>query len=122
MSKVFKNKFLGKIQKPEEDPLEKDIEGPVSRYAKNKGVISDKFKSENKRSVPDRIFTFKKGAIVFIEFKRLGKTPTEKQDDDHVARRENNSIVVVVDNKPLGFWTIDFFIWYDKLNGKLFNV
>lgn len=64
--------------------LERDIEHRVVDIAKKHGWLSFKFVSPAQRGVPDRIF-MKGGRIVFIEFKALGKKPTDLQD--HIIRK-----------------------------------
>ncbi len=59
--------------------LESEIEKAVCDYAKSKGLISYKFTSPNRRSVPDRLFCGPDGIHFFIEFKAPGKKPTVKQ-------------------------------------------
>jgi hypothetical protein len=108
---VFQNKFLNKPQVTEKNILESEVEGSVKRYAKSKGVIVDKFTSPSKRSVPDDIFTFPPhGWVVFIEFKKPGKKPTEKQALDHEKRRAVGAHVFVVDNVAYGKRIIDYYL------------
>ena len=96
-----------KMFKPPKPPserkiLEKDIEDPVVRFARSKGMVVFKFKSPSNRSVPDRIF-FPKGVPAFlIEFKAPGKKPTEKQNNKIEQIRATGTIVYVVDNVEEG--------------------
>ena len=80
------------------DPLEATIERQVCAHAKSKGIPSRKFVTPNRRSAPDRIFLPGKGQCFFIEFKRLGKKPTEGQYREHTRLREDGYEVYVVDN------------------------
>lgn len=88
--------------------LEKHIEKPVCRYAKNTHhMIAEKFTSPAKRSVPDQLFTTVHGVIFFIEFKAPGEVPTEKQGKDHKKRRDKGCLVFVVDDIDQGKAIID---------------
>ena len=58
---------------------EAKIEAAVCRYAKTLGILSYKFTSPARRSVPDRIFLYR-GHVFFIEFKAPGKKPTGGQE------------------------------------------
>lgn len=101
--------------------LEKDIEGKNRVYAKSKGVMFDKFVSEGKRSVPDRMLTFPNGLIVFIEYKAPGKRATEKQWQDHCRRRAFNVLVYVIDDIDAGVWLIDKLIDLDINQENFYN-
>ena len=90
-----------------ENPLEKKIEANNKKYAEKFGIIFEKFKSPQKRSVPDQMLTFRNGLIAFIEYKRLGKHATEKQFRDHQKRRANNVLVYVIDEMASGRWLIN---------------
>ncbi len=59
-------------------PSEKAIEKKVVAWATAQGFYTRKFSSPAHRGVPDRIF-IRKGCVVFLEFKRPGKEPTELQ-------------------------------------------
>lgn len=91
--------------------LEKDIEDRVCRYAKKLGITAEKFTSPAKRSVPDRLLTFKveSGVApnVFIEFKATGKRATPKQSLDHSKRRKQGSLVYVIDDVTIGKSVVD---------------
>ena len=100
------------IKKPPRKLLEKDIEGAVCDYARRKGVMAEKFTSPNKRSVPDRIFLFPGGKVVFIEFKAPGKKPTEMQKRDHDKRRALGFVVMVVDDVNMGKKIVDSALGY----------
>lgn len=88
--------------------LEKDIEGPVCRYARTKhGMLVEKFTSPGKRSVPDDMFSCTGGFVFFIEFKAPGKTASEKQAKDHERRRTMGFEVFVVDDIEEGKRIVD---------------
>ena len=89
---------------------ESDVQTTVTRYAKSKGLLGEKFSSPGKRSVPDYMYSINCGFIFFIEYKAPGKTPTTKQDKDHKKRRERGCYVFVVDDIHLGKWIIDLMI------------
>jgi len=87
--------------------LEKDIENPVCKYARAKGLLAYKFTSPNRRSVPDRIFIGPDGLVFFIEFKAPGAKPTESQAREIRRLRALGHIVEVVDNVLKGQRLID---------------
>lgn len=93
---------------PEKQLLERDVEGPVKKYAKNRhSMLVDKFVSPSKRSVPDDLFTNNHGYMFFIEFKAPGEEPTEKQSLDHKKRRAKGVSVFVIDDIEEGKRLID---------------
>ncbi len=96
---------------------EADIEQRVCYYAKSKyGILTDKFTSPNRRSVPDRIFSAPNGRVFFIEFKAVGKKPTAQQLRDHSRRRALGQHIYVVDNTELGKKIIDYETVYAALS------
>jgi len=78
---------------------EKDIEGYGKKQVEKIGGMSEKFRSVNKRSVPDRIDTFPYGILFFVEYKAPGKKPTDLQLKDHRKRRALGQKVLVIDTK-----------------------
>ncbi len=58
---------------------ESTIEGKARKYALEQGIACYKFKSDNNRAVPDRLFINTWGVTFYIEFKAPGKKPTEAQ-------------------------------------------
>ncbi|ATN93268.1 hypothetical protein [Marinobacter phage PS6] len=100
----------GKVEK--RALLEKDVEDPVCRYARNRhGMKAEKFTSPSRRAVPDRLFSVKTkspgGFAFFIEFKAPGKEATEKQAKDHKERRKMGFKVFVVDDITRGKRIVD---------------
>lgn len=77
--------------------LERDIEAYLVKRCKEIGALCDKFTSPQRRSVPDRLITFK-GRVLFIELKATGKKPTEAQVRDHERRRAAGAEVVWLDS------------------------
>lgn len=82
--------------------LEKDIEKAVCDYARKNGVLSYKFTSPARRSVPDRLFICPSGRMFFIEFKREGEQPTAAQAVEIAKIRKQGVPVYVIDNVPSG--------------------
>ena len=76
------------------EPLEKEIQSACIRWARDKGAYCRKFSSPANRSVPDYIVLYR-GGVVFVEFKREGKAPTEKQKEEHDAIRNAFGVVWV---------------------------
>ncbi len=72
---------------------EKDVEQYLVRQVERLNGIPYKFKSPQRRSVPDRLCVFPKGIAAFVECKALDQIPTEAQyreldrltDRDHWA-------------------------------------
>ena len=89
------------------DPLEKVIEARVCRYAKNQGMMTYKFTSPNRASVPDRLLITAAGTVFFIEFKRLGKKPTPAQAREIQRIRDSHVNVFIVDSILAGRLVID---------------
>lgn len=73
------------------------IEKKCCEWAKSNEWLVYKFVSPNNRAVPDRIF-IKRGEVVFVEFKALGKKPTKLQERIITRLRENGATVHVIDN------------------------
>ncbi len=87
--------------------LEKDIEKKVCDYAKTKGMLTYKFTSPNRRSVPDRMLVTPKGIVFFIEFKQEGKKPTAGQAREIKRLQDQGVSVFVVDNVEEGKTVVD---------------
>jgi len=92
-------------------PLEKDIERLVCEYAKKRHWLFFKFKSQNQRGVPDRIFVLPCGRVIFAEFKRPGKKPTDLQLHVHDKLKRQGCTVWVIDNLTTGKQLIDAATW-----------
>jgi hypothetical protein len=84
------------------DPLEKDIEAAVCKYAKSLGMLCYKFTSPSRRSVPDRIFFTPQGICFMIEFKRAGGKPTPAQQVEIAKLRSQGVTVYIVDTVAFG--------------------
>lgn len=78
--------------------LERDVERALVQRVKALGGTCEKFTSQTKRSVPDRIVTLPGGRIIFVEVKAPGKKPTELQHRDHERRRALGCDVRVIDS------------------------
>lgn len=63
------------------------------------GGIAYKFKSPQRRSVPDRICAFPNGIIAFVECKATGKIPTEAQWREMERLKDRGHWVLVVDRR-----------------------
>lgn len=55
-------------------------------------ILCEKFVSPQKRSVPDRILTYR-GSAVFVELKAPGKKPNLGQQRDHASRIHHACVV-----------------------------
>lgn len=89
------------------DPLEKDIEAAIVKYAKSLSMLVYKFTSPSRRSVPDRMLITKAGIAFFIEFKRRGQKPTASQEVEIAKIRAQGVKCFVVDNVETGKRVID---------------
>ena len=78
---------------------EKIIEQYLVREVKKLGGIPYKFKSPQRRSVPDRLCIFTKKIMVFIEVKATGKMPTEAQLREMERLVDKEQWVLWVDSK-----------------------
>lgn len=91
------------------NPLEKDIEGKVVKFAKSLGCLVYKFTSPSQRSVPDRLFIMPGGRGVFlIEFKRRGEKPTPAQEVEIAKIQKRGIYVGVADNVDAGKAIVQF--------------
>lgn len=90
--------------------LEREIETEVCKYAREKyDALAHKFTSPRRRSVPDRLFLFRGGITVFIEFKATGKKPTTGQLREIERLRERNHFVHVCDDIDQGRRIVDHY-------------
>jgi hypothetical protein len=86
------------------------IEKKVGEYAKALGYFHAKFKSVNNRSVPDRLFINQHGVVIFMEFKRAGRTATPAQSRKH---NQMHALIFVVDDILEGRKILDLFVdWH----------
>lgn len=76
---------------------EATIEKAVCQYAESLGMLTRKFVSPARRSVPDQIF-FYAGHCFFIEFKAPGKKPTSGQEREIARLRDAGMRVFVIDD------------------------
>lgn len=84
------------------EPLEKDIEKTIKRYAESKGWLTRKWCSPGHSFVPDQIFINPTGRVMFVEFKRNGCVPTPMQAREHQKLRDQGCSVFVIDSVELG--------------------
>lgn len=78
--------------------LERDIENALVKRIERLGGTCEKFTSPARRSVPDRLVTLPGNRVEFVECKRPGQVPTEKQHRDHNRRRLLGCVVRVIDS------------------------
>jgi len=88
--------------------LESKVEGWCVGWARRRGWYVRKYASPGKRSAPDRIFA-KNGLVIFVEFKRKGQKPTDKQLDEHKVMRAAGLTVLVFDNRD------DFVAYFESI-------
>ena len=78
--------------------LEKQIEKKCCALAKNQAVLQYKFTSPGSSGVPDRLFIFPGGEVVFVEFKRPGGIATKLQLAQMRRIMNQGTACYVVDN------------------------
>ena len=78
--------------------LERDIEKALCKRVKELKGLCEKFRSPEKRSVPDRIITLRSNRIIFVELKAPGKDATKPQKRDHNKRRALGCDVRVINS------------------------
>lgn len=76
---------------------ERKIEKDAKKFAVKNGWYVRKFKTVNRRGVPDDIF-IRAGVVMFIEFKKPGEPATEQQHLEHERIRAQGIQVHVVDS------------------------
>jgi hypothetical protein len=91
------------------NPLEKDIEKSVKRYAESKGWLTRKWVSPGHNFVPDQILIRPDGQVIFVEFKRGGKLPTPGQLREHEKLRAHGCLVYVIDSVEAGKALVDHY-------------
>ena len=79
-------------------PLEKDIEAKFVREAKKLGCLCRKLNGMGARDWPDRLVLVPGGAILLIEFKRLGATLRPSQEAWHEDAKAIGQEPYVFDN------------------------
>lgn len=90
--------------------LEKDVEEPVCRYARDRGVMVRKYTSPQHRSVPDRLFVFDHGIHVYIEFKSPTGALSSGQEREINRLIEKRCYVYVINSPEVGIALVQAFI------------
>jgi hypothetical protein len=103
-----------KKTKPVKTIIESKIERTVATYAKSKGFIAQKFSPMNSRGLPDHLFITPYGQCIFVEFKRLGAKPTERQTLVINKLINQGCLVFVIDNIEAGKKLIDIYFERNK--------
>jgi len=75
--------------------LESKIEKDVVKWAETVNILVVKMNLLGRRGWPDRLFVLPNGGILWVEFKRPGKTPEDLQDYVHRKLREHRQDVYV---------------------------
>jgi hypothetical protein len=86
---------------PVRKKLERDVEKACKQWARDHGWWVRKFKAPGNRSVPDDLFAKawpNSSRKIAVEFKKLGKTSTEKQLEEQAAMREAGWEVYEIDS------------------------
>ena len=95
---------------------ESKIENSIKNYARQRGILTYKFVSPSQRGVPDRIFVFPGGYVLFLEFKAPKKVPTPLQMRYLKLLREQGALVAWVDSQQAGLDIIDGLL--EKTSGR----
>jgi hypothetical protein len=97
----MKDAFTDDWQETERHLLERDIQSRCVAKARDAGWWARKFSSApGNTSVPDYIFG-RAGVVFFVEFKRPGGIPTERQSKEHALMRAAGLSVYVCDSIDL---------------------
>lgn len=78
---------------------ESAIENYLVRKVKEHGGVAEKFKSPQKKNVPDRVCSWPLQKVDFVELKATGESPTDAQSRDHKRRLILGHYVWVLDCK-----------------------
>ena len=77
---------------------EADLQKACVREARAAGWLARRYSGTGRRSYPDYFFA-RRGACVWVEFKRLGNQPTELQRLEHDEMRRYGLRVEVIDSR-----------------------
>jgi hypothetical protein len=86
---------------------ESKLEYAVVKYAQQKGILTFKLTSPANPGVPDRIFIFKGGHHLYLEFKAPKKRPTPKQAFFIEKLLNQGCLAAWIDDKQAAFDMID---------------
>lgn len=78
---------------------EETVERHLCDQVRKEGGIAYKFRSPNRKHVPDRLCLFPDGVTIFVETKRPGEKPRPGQEREHKRLRSRGHRVEVVDSK-----------------------
>ena len=92
----------------ETDLREKQIEQPVANYFRNHGWKYRKQAGQGDRGKTDKFFTSSPGRIIFVEFKRSGKKPTELQQLEIDNWLDSGFLAISIDNIEDGEFLCDY--------------
>jgi len=86
---------------------EQKLESAVVAYARERGILTYKFVSPAHRGVPDRVFIWPTGIVLWVEFKAPGKkiTPLQARTIEKMIRQ--GCLVAVVGNLAAAFAVFD---------------
>lgn len=76
--------------------LERDIERPANKFAKQHGWFHAKLRFLDKRGAMDDLY-IRDGHVIFVEFKRPGKEPTKQQQERAAEMRLFGAKIHAVD-------------------------
>lgn len=79
------------------DPLERELEQSVRKFAEKRGWLWMKFESPGYDGVTDRIGA-RRGRVIFMELKKRGEKPEPHQLLVHQEMRDHGCEVFVIDN------------------------
>lgn len=94
------------MRQPVVNPQERYIEKKVAEYGKKLGWLTRKLQWLGHHGAPDRVF-IRSGRILFIEFKQLGKKPTDHQALEMGRLRDAGMEVHLIDSVEKGKALLD---------------
>lgn len=84
---------------------ESTVESHFVKRVRERGGIPYKFRSPQRRSVPDRIAVMPDGITLWCEIKAPDKEPRDDQLREHQRLRDRGHVVLVLDTKE----RVDFY-------------
>lgn len=98
---------------------ESTVEKKARQFAEELGYIQFKFVSPAQPGVPDRLFISHHGHTLYMEFKREGEKPTEKQMKMLKRLRKQNAPCCWVDNIKTARAMLGDFLTHREIFNKL---
>lgn len=91
------------------------IETYLVKQVKKAGGVAEKFYSRSKKGLPDRVVSWPRSRVDWVELKAPGEKPSAAQRRDHKRREAMGHEVWVIDSKGAVDQYVDFCKGRDKL-------